>query len=147
MLLGVLVESAIEGGRVRCGENDESVEQLGVMQGEGPGGGSAPVMADQHEAPIAELRRQRPDILSGVPGPVVLDRLRLGGEVVATQVRGDGEMIAPELRQLVAPHVPALGEAVQEDHQRAGAGVGVVKPNAAEIGEVVSDIDFLRCAH
>jgi hypothetical protein len=131
---------------VRGGENDEGIEQIGVVQGKGPGGGGTPVMTDEDEALMAKLCHQSPDVLRRGPGTVVTKRLGLGGEIVAAQVGGDGKVVDTEISELVAPHVPALREAVQEDDQGTGTNVGVVKPNPVEVCVVVGDLGVSRRA-
>lgn len=67
------------------------------------------------------------------------------GVVKSERPGGGGAPVVAD--ELVAPHVPALGEAVEEDHQGAGAGVGVMKPDATQVRVVVGDLDALRRVH
>src|SRR5206468_265711 len=61
------------------------------------------------------------------------DVARLVALVVAAQVGGDDAEVGCERRELVAPGVPALRKAVQEDHERASAVHRTVETHAIRL--------------
>ena len=64
---------------------------------------------------------------------VVLDGERLRRAAVAAHVDGHRPVAGlGERRELVAPRVPRLGEAVHEQHQRTVAGLDAVDPAVAD---------------
>jgi hypothetical protein len=70
------------------------------------------------------------------------DALGLAREVVAAHVRGDDAIAClSERGDLLAPRVPELREAVEEDDQRACAGLDVVEADAGELGVAVVEGD------
>ena len=80
------------------------------------------------------------DVLDEVEHPVRVERERLGRAPVAAYVDGD-RMVAGlgEGRQLVAPGVPGLGEAVHEQHQRPRALLGDVDATGRDVDQAMRD--------
>ena len=89
-------------------------------------------------APIAAITAG--DVLDVVEQPVRVERERLGRAPVAADVDGDRvEAGLGDGRQLVAPRVPGLGEAVHEEHERARALLGDVDAAGGHVEQAVRD--------
>src|SRR5262249_23271223 len=71
-------------------------------------------------------------LLSHDPVRAVRDG-RLRRQVVAAHVGHHRGVIAAELGELVAPLVPEIGKAVQEDDERTASGAGGVQPDAVDV--------------
>ena len=68
--------------------------------------------------------------------PVGLDRARLGGAAVPADVDRDRPVPrVGERRELMAPRVPGLGEAVDEQHERAAALLAEVDAPAGDVDQ------------
>jgi hypothetical protein len=119
-------------GRV---EDGQAVDDLGVVHRGSPGGGSAPVVADQQRGLGAALVDEIAYVVRQLAGCVSRGAVGLRGQVVAAQVgRDHTETGRRERRDLQPPAVPELREAVQQDDQRPVAGLDVVELH------VVSDV-------
>jgi hypothetical protein len=119
---------------------DHAADPVRPQQGRLPGDRRAPVVPGHHGLLLAERVHQRDDVAGQVQDRVVADRLGRGALAVAALVRGHRVESGRRQRdELVPPGVPALGEAVQQHHQRPAAGLGDVHPEAAGVDEPVSD--------
>ena len=85
----------------------------------------------------AQVRKQGPEVVH--EGADVVGGVRVGF-VVATEVGGDDTVARGERLQLVAPRVPHLGKAVEEEHGVAGAGLRVVHADAVHVRELVAQV-------
>jgi hypothetical protein len=95
-------------------------------------------MPDHHGLLRAERVHQRDDVSGQVQDRIVADRRGRGRLAVTALVRGYRvESGRCQCGELVPPGVPALGEAVQQQHQRPLAGLGDMHPQAAGINEPV----------
>ena len=120
-------------GRV---EDGQTVHDLGVVHRRSPGGGSAPVVADQPRGLGAAFADQIAHVGGQLAGGVSRDAVGLRRQVVAAQVgRDHPETGRRERRDLQPPAVPELREAVQQDDQRSVAGLDVMEPHlVADLG-------------
>ena len=118
---------------------DESFHPVGMGAGEGPGDDPTPVMADEHDTFVGQPVGQLGDIPADGSHAVLYDLGELRRRVVAAQVGGDGGVVPAEFGQLVAPLVPALGEAVEEQHQRSRPAPGDMKVTGVKGDELVGD--------
>jgi hypothetical protein len=96
---------------------------------------------DQGERRQVELLHQPGDVAEQVAHPVVVDLLRLVGEVVAAQVGRHDAVVPAEVGELVAPQVPELREAVHEQDRLALAAGHVVDPGLG-VRIAVFDLDL-----
>ena len=82
-----------------------------------------------------------------VQGGVLVGGRRRVGVAVAAEVRGDGSIPGGwEEINLVAPWVPELREAVQEENWRPGSGDGDVQFNAVGFnGDVLDGVHWVGC--
>src|SRR5690606_7265567 len=110
-------------------------------EGVHPGDGGAPVVADHVRPFDAERHGERDDVVDDGLHPVRLDLLRLAGVAEAAQVgRDHPEAALDQRRDLVAPQVGGVGEAVQQ-HDRGALPL-------VEIGDVHAvDVDELLVRH
>jgi len=97
---------------------------------------------DDHGLPLAQRLDQPDGVADQVQDRVGLDRLRPARAAIAALVRSDRvEARLGKRGQLVAPGVPALGEAVQQQHRRARARLGDVHAQpAAGVDQTVVDL-------
>ena len=104
--------------------------------GHRPGEQAADVGADDHRVGLAERRDQRGDV-GGQVRRVVAAR-RFVARAVAAQVDGDGVVAGVgQVDQLLVPGPPELREAVQQQHERTGAGLGDVQRDAVGLDGAV----------
>src|SRR4029453_12783575 len=69
-------------------------------------------------------------------------RVDAGGLValaVPAKIRRDDAEVRRERRELMAPAIPGLGEAVQEDDERSAAVDGTVEPDAVRVDHAMLD--------
>jgi hypothetical protein len=79
---------------------------------------------------------------------VPLDGLRRVAAAVPPLVRGNGvEARRRERDELVPPRVPALGEPVEQQHGRPGAGLGEVQADPFDLDVPVGDLRVGRGGH
>jgi hypothetical protein len=125
-------EVARIGSRVRGVHRAERAHRRRLAPCRLPGDDAAPIVPDDVGPLLAQRADQRDDI-----GDERLDAIaaaRLVGEVVAAHVRRDGAVArSGERRQLEAPGVPELGEAVQEQHDRPFALLDQVEADAVRL--------------
>src|SRR4051794_33623946 len=108
-------------GRV---EDRESVDHLGVVHRGRPGDRSAPVVTDQQRGLRTALFDEAADVGSEQVYAVGFELLWLRGQVVAPRVgRYDPKTGRHERRDLEPPTEPELGEAVQQNDERALTGL------------------------
>ena len=128
-------EEHVVGGRDV--EQHEMRQERGVVEGEAVGDAGAAVVPDEDHRPEAK----RPDHVGdiGRHGALVVARGGTVGVAVAAQVdRHDGEPLG-ERRHHLAPHVPRLRVAVEEDHARPRAHPPIVNPHAIRHRHDASD--------
>ena len=120
-------------------DDDELLQHLRVIHGEGPGHVGAPIVGDQHELLTlpGNLLRELPHVLDEMLHLVGLETLRLRRQVVPAHVEPDGQVVAAHFRHLILPLVPEGGIAVQEEHQRPLPDARVVQADAVHIREVM----------
>jgi hypothetical protein len=127
---------------VRHRQPDHAADQVGPHQGGLPGDGCAPVVTDDHGRALAQRVDQADDVTDEVVNRVVVDAFRLVGLPVAPLV-GRHHVVAGvgEGGDLVAPGVPRLRPAVQQQHERSFAAFGNVHPDAVGLDEPVRYVD------
>jgi hypothetical protein len=122
--------------RMRCVQHRQRADNVRAAPCELPRDDTAPVVADNVRAFLAERMDECQDIIDERLDVVAAGRLV--GEVVAAEVgRHGAEAGFSERGQLVAPRVPALGEAVEKQHERAFALFGDVEADAVRFEEGV----------
>jgi len=134
-LLKLCCQNIGKGRSVGRVEEDELLNVLGVLAGKGRRNDASPVVRDDKRllAAAAKLEDDLAHILIERLGGVALDVLRLVRVVVAAHVERDDVVLRVERGDLGVPHVPELGEAVDEQEQRVGrtATLDVVQLDAA----------------
>ena len=139
-LARVAPHCVLVGVEVRGVQNHQAVGALRVRGSEGPGDHAAPVVSDDMACGEAERVLQVGDV-GGERGDVV--GAAFAGEVIAALVGRDHAVAGRrEGRNLQAPRVPELREAVQQDHWRAvrGPGLRVVHAQAGQSDKVIGEI-------
>ncbi|MNE09311.1 hypothetical protein D3C80_1019840 [compost metagenome] len=97
-------------------------------------------MADDDRGGFAQGLHQADDVTHRLAHVVGLDRSRAVGHAETSQVRSDHPIASScQGRDLSSPHVPEVGESMQEDDQRPLAFLDVVHPDAVHINEVVGE--------
>lgn len=132
-LTPIAAEGTYHLGRMGDVEDRQPIHEIWVVGGDDPGDGRASVVADE----VGSLAPEGVDQVDDVAGERfgVVGR-RLPGEAVAALVgRDDKEPGLCEGRDLVAPAVPVLGEAVEEDDEvtRLGPGGRGVELEAGQV--------------
>src|SRR5207253_1971541 len=85
----------------------------GMSYRKGPRDSTAPIVTDQDELIVTELRCKRTDVFN----LILLHVSGLGGQVVAAHIRNHDLIVAAELSQLVLPRIPKLWKAMQKHEQ------------------------------
>jgi hypothetical protein len=125
-----VAQLASEGRRVGGVEDDQLVDRRRVAHRQVPGDAAAPVVSGDDRAPFAEVVDQAGDVVRQGFDHVAAHTRRLRRGVIAAHVRSDDAVAGRgQRRDLISPGVPELGEAVQQDDERAGAGFDVVQPH------------------
>src|SRR6266568_449840 len=120
---------------------DELAGHMWVVNSKGPGQDTAPIVSNDDGLLLSQPFNQSFNV-SQQSGHIVTFA-RLVAIIVPAQVRRhDGKTVLSQEGYLVAPGVPELGEAVQEDDQRAAALGDVVQADA-----VADDVAMLPCFH
>ena len=115
--------------RVRHRQHDQPPHAARVQRRRRPAEQPAPVVPDDDRLPLAEGPYQRSDVGRQVRQVVAAGRLVAGA--VPAQVGGDdAEAGGGQGDQLGPPRPPELREPVQQQDQRALAGLGDVQPDA-----------------
>jgi hypothetical protein len=97
-------------------------------------------VADHHRGLGTELADEAADVLGQLVSGVVDVAIRPRRQVVAAQVgRDDAEARLDERRDLLPPAVPELREAVEQDDERAVAGLDVVQRRVAHVGVALAE--------
>ena len=100
----------------------------------------APVVADHDRVFLSERVEHPDEVADEMEDRVGVDPLRRLGPAVPAHVRRDGVVAGRgERDELVAPRVPALGEAVAEEDERAFARFREVHRKAADVELAVAD--------
>src|SRR5207237_1595300 len=120
---------------VRQIQDDESSGLVRLEHGVGPGDGAAPIVADDDRLVFLEMLAHRIDVAYEFVHGVAGDAGGVIALVVAAQVDGGDLKVFGEGGDLVTPGIPEIGEAVEEDDERAGAGGDHVNLDAGGIGE------------
>ena len=101
---------------------DQSPNPVGPEQAEVPGNEGAPIVAHEEDPIQTKCVQEGYEVADDVEDGVTGGGGRRVGVAVAAEVGGDGTVAAGGSREhLVAPRVPELREAVEEEHRRAGA--------------------------
>ena len=109
-----------------------------MLCGEREGGWSAPVVTDQEKALLAgNVVNQTPHVIG--ERLFVVSAGRPGRIAQPAQIRSDHPVALRQAGQDLAPHVPGLRPAVQEDDRSALPGGDVVEPDVAQIGEIMDE--------
>lgn len=108
-------------GRVPGSKHDTHVDQglytVGPQQAEIPGHGSSPIMAHHEHFVHGQRIEESDEVADDVEGGVGRRRGRRVGVAVAAEVRCDGAVAeGGEGEKLVAPRIPKLREAVDEEY-------------------------------
>lgn len=104
-------------------------------------------MADDDSAVRAQGRNQPGDVGGQVLDRVGLDGVRLVAAAIAAHVRcGYPVTGGHQHRNLVAPRIPALGEAVDQDDKRAFSRQRHPQPDTADIDDLQARFHAIRCA-
>src|SRR2546423_9537859 len=111
---------------MRRRHDDEPANDLRMQRGDRPGDEAAPAVSDDDGVALAQ-RRDQPRGVRGKRWEVVAARWFVTG-AVTTKVRcGDAQPGVGETDELMAPTPPELWEAVQQQDERATAGLGDVE--------------------
>lgn len=114
---------------VRHAQQGDGVEDVRPEQRRVRGDRRAPVVPDDHRGTLAECLHHGRVVLHQLGHPVRHHRLRLRGAAVSAHVHGDRAVSRRgQHRQLVAPRVPGLREAVQQQDQGPAALLDEVDP-------------------
>src|SRR5258707_13497910 len=111
-------------GRV---EDRQPLYAVGIPNRERPGQCASPVVPDHVRAPLAK-RGDQPANVVGQRRQVVAG-LRLVREVVAAQIGCDDAETYREGGKLVAPRIPELWEAVEQQNEWTAAGGDIGQPD------------------
>ena len=135
-------------------EDDEVLRHLRQVQRELPGHRAAPVVPDDRRLLALEMADDRRDVADEQAHVVVLDARRLVAQVVAALIDGHDLEAIRQRRHLMPPRVPEVGEAVNHDDERGGAGLfraerGVVNLHAAlrdgvAVRDAIEDVGLSR---
>ena len=117
------LQRAIEGVRVRAGENGEGGQPFMMAVGKAPGDAAAPVVADQMKPriAIARGRHDRHRVVHQAVDQVMREFARVGPRArrIAALARCDSAVAhVAECRDLGAPAMHRVRKAVQQQHQR-----------------------------
>ena len=126
---------------VECGE---AVRRIGEVLREPQSHASATVVADDGCPVDAERLHQRLEVPRH--GPLVVAGRGLLRRTVAAQVRHDQPVVLAQHGDLVAPGVPGLREAMQEDDGRAGPCLHIVLLESVRLPTMVHEFHVLTRA-
>jgi hypothetical protein len=136
LLVRVLAEGAAEGGRMRARENRERNDPLGIAMRGGPAHVPAPIVADEVQG-LCAVPLLRGEIQHVADQAVHRVRVEIGGigphaRRVAALIGRDGAIASgTERGDLLAPRVPRLWEAMEQEYQGGARGAGDVRREAA----------------
>src|SRR5713101_7688278 len=86
---------------------------------------------------------QRPDILHQDAHAILIEILRLIGQVVTAQIGCNGVMILAEFSELVFPLVPEFGESMQKEDERALSRRYDVQSHAVHFHKLILEHGFV----
>ena len=143
LLGGIVLQSLQQRARVRRVDDDQAVHQLGVLVGQVPCHGTAPIVRHQcgkRRACRANLADQGGHVLHQVLGSVGLNVCRGAGAFVAAQI-GRHAAVSPvvwvrKMRHQIVPDKRGFWKAVQKQQHRATG----LATSAATQGDAVGQV-------
>ncbi|GHE45202.1 hypothetical protein GCM10017778_30960 [Streptomyces vinaceus] len=119
---GTAREDVLRSGQAaeQCLHHDQAPDEAGPAQREQDGGGSARIDADHRCRGLADCVEQPFDVGGEGACVVALDGAVTGAET--SEVRGDDPELPGQSAHDVAPELPGVGEAVQQENRRSLSG-------------------------
>src|SRR5215469_7738112 len=107
-------------------EDDQALCLRRKVHSELPGDGPTPVVTDNDSFVSSKMANESLNVSYQVAHRVVLTSLRFIAQIVATQIERNDLETGSKRDHLVAPGIPKVGEAMDQDDQRSLAYTGVV---------------------
>ncbi|MCG3163845.1 MAG: hypothetical protein JMDDDDMK_05297 [Acidobacteria bacterium] len=141
LLLRIVGQFARKAAQMRQIENDQFLDVLRLISRQRPRYGAAPIVPDDDRFLAAQMLDHGDHVAHQQSHVVILDALRLVGEVVAALVNRHDVIIGRQRLHLVAPRIPEIGEAVDHHDQWVFlvAERGVMNLHSAGVGVAVFD--------
>ena len=120
-------------------QDHETLGHRGLQDREQPCDGPAPVVADDRRAVATGVADHGGDVGDQVVEAVLRHPDRLVAQVVAAEIERRHLVMPGEDGDLLAPPVPEVGKAVDQDDEGAVAPRDVVDPHAAAVGVSIAN--------